>query len=49
MTSLLETNCFGWFDFFDSVLLIPQWVKLAEPYKVWLDINLGVPDKAMFL
>jgi len=49
MTSLHEANdqlnC--WFDFFDSIHL-PQWVKLAEPYKVRFDINLGVPDKAMF-
>jgi len=51
MTSLLETNyqLHCWFDFFDSVFLLPQWVKLVEPYKVRLDINLGVPDKAIFL
>jgi len=36
------------FDFFNSILLIPGWVKLVEPYKVRLDIDLGVPDKAMF-
>jgi len=29
-------------------ILIPQWVKLVEPYKVRLDINLVVPDKMMF-
>ena len=50
MTSSLITNnqlnC--WFDFFDSILLIPGWVKLAEPYKVRLDINFGVPDKLVF-
>jgi len=36
--------------FFGSVLLILRWVKLVELYKVKvrLDINLGVPDKAMF-
>jgi len=36
------------FDFFNSILLIPGWVKLAEPNKVRLDINFGVPDKAVF-
>jgi len=41
-----QLNC--WFDFFDSILLIPGWVKLVEPYKVRLDINLGVPDKVVF-
>jgi len=41
-----QLNCL--FDFFDSILLIPQWVKLVEPYEVRLYINLGVPDKAMF-
>jgi len=41
-----QLNC--WFDFFNSILLIMQWVKLVEPYKVRLDIDLGVPDKAMF-
>jgi len=41
-----KLNC--WFDFFNSILLIPQWVKLAEPDKVWLDINFGVPNKVMF-
>jgi len=26
-----------------------EWpISLAEPCEVWLDINLGVPDKAMF-
>jgi len=35
--------------FFDSTLLIPQWVELAEPYKVWFYIDLGVPNKAMFM
>jgi len=34
--------------FFNSILLIPRWVKLVEPYKVRLDIDLGVPDKTMF-
>jgi len=50
MTSLLITNdqLNSWFDFFDSILLIPQWFELAEPYEVRLYINLGVPDKAMF-
>jgi len=42
------TSSTFWFDFFNSILLIPQWVKLVEPYKVRLDINLGVPDKMMF-
>jgi len=42
-----QLNC--QFDFFYSILLITQWVKLAEPYKVQLDINLGVPDKVMFM
>jgi len=41
-----KLNC--WFDFFNSILLIPGWVKLAEPDKVRLDIDLGVPDKVMF-
>jgi len=35
--------------FFDSILLIPQWVKLVEPYEVRFYIDLGVPDKAMFM
>jgi len=51
MTSPLITNdqlnC--QFNFFNSILLITQWVKLVETYKVRLDINIGVPDKAMFL
>jgi len=51
MTSPLITNdqlnC--WFDFFNSILLIPGWVKLAEPDKVRLDITLGVPDKVMLM
>jgi len=38
-----------WFDFFNSILLIPGWVKLAEPYKVRLEINLEVPDEAVFM
>jgi len=39
----------SWFDFFfNSILLIPGWVKLVEPYKVRLDINFGAPDKPMF-
>jgi len=38
----------SWFYFFNSILLIPGWVKLAEPNKVRLNINLGVPDKPMF-
>jgi len=42
-----QLNC--WFDFLDSILLVPTWVKLAEPYKVRLDIDLGVPDKAMLM
>jgi len=40
-----QLNC--WFDFFNSILLIPGWVKLVEPYKVRFDIDFGVPDKAM--
>jgi len=57
MTSPLITSdkLNSWFDFFNSILLIPGWVKLAEPFKVWLDIikvwfyiNLGVPDEPMF-
>jgi len=35
--------------FFDSILLIPQWVKLAEPYEVRLYIDFGVPNKAMLM
>jgi len=51
-----QLNC--WFDFFNSIPLITQWVKLVEPDKVTklgepdkvrLDINLGVPDKVMFM
>jgi len=42
-----KLNC--WSDFFNSILLIMQWVKLAEPYKVRLDINLGVPGKVMLM
>jgi len=38
-----------WFYFFDSILLIPGWVKLAEPNKVWFYIDFGVPDKPMFM
>jgi len=34
--------------FFDSILLIFRRIELAEPYKVRLDINLGVPDETMF-
>jgi len=51
MTSPLIANnqLNSWFDFFNSILLIPGWVKLAEPNKVWLDINFGVPDKPMFM
>jgi len=37
------------FYFFNSIVLIPQWVKLVEPNKVWLDINFGVPDKVVFM
>jgi len=50
MTSPLITydKLNSWFDFFNSILLIPGWVKLAEPNKVRLDINFGVPDKLMF-
>jgi len=47
MTSLL-IKLYCWFDFFDSIILIFRWIKLVEPYKVRLDINLGVPDKMMF-
>jgi len=50
MTSLItndQLNC--WFDFFDSIHLIPRWVELAEPYKVRFYINLGVPNEAMFM
>jgi len=36
------------FIFFNSILLIPGWVKLVEPNEVRLDINFGVPDKPMF-
>jgi len=51
MTLALITNdkLNFWFDFFNSILLVPRWVKLAEPYKVRLDINLGVPNKMMFM
>jgi len=51
MTLPLITNnqLNGWFYFFNSILLIPGWVKLAEPYKVQLDIDFGVPDKLMFM
>jgi len=50
MISPLITNnqLNSWFDFFNSILLIPGWIKLAEPNKVRLDIDLGVPDKPMF-
>jgi len=41
-----QLNC--WFDFFNSILLIPGWVKLVEPYEVRLDIDFGVPDEPMF-
>jgi len=41
-----KLNC--WFDFFNSILLIPGWVKLAEPDKFRLNIDLGVPEKPMF-
>jgi len=51
MTSPLITydKLNSWFDFFNSIILIPGWVKLVEPYKVWFYINLGVPDKLMFM
>jgi len=39
----------SWFYFFDSILLIPGWVKLVEPNKVRLDIDFRVPDKLMFM
>jgi len=50
MTLPLITNnqLHCWFDFFNSILLIPGWVKLVEPNKVRLDIDFGVPDKPMF-
>jgi TRAP-type mannitol/chloroaromatic compound transport system permease small subunit len=50
MTLPLITNnqLNSWFYFFDSILLIPGWVKLAEPNKVRLDIDFRVPDKLMF-
>jgi len=51
MTSPLITNnqLNSWFYFFNSILLIPGWVKLVEPNKVRLDIEFGVPDKPMFM
>jgi len=39
----------SWFYFFSSILLIPGWVKLAEPNEVRLDIDFGVPDEPMFM
>jgi len=50
MTLPLITNnqLNSWFNFFNSILLIPGWVKFVEPNKVLLDIDFGVPDKPMF-
>jgi len=51
LTSPLITNdqLYCQFDFFNSIPIIPRWVKLVEPYKVRLNIDLAVPDKAMFM